>query len=645
MRGHGAFRACWVGAACAAALFGLASSAAGDIRDDSAWLQARLDAGGAIFLPRLPDGQCYATRGLWVSRDDTTVTSDGACIVALGPGEGRIPRGDGTFVTANAVFWVDHSDLRKPLPVRIAISGLHITVPAGKRMHGISVLGHEVTLTGLSIDGSPLTDVRIGAGVKGSGGMTGRIAVSDSNLAGGVRDVVAVYGPVGLRVEGNVLSGGREKTAAGLHIRAADRGQPTLDVHVTGNKVAANNGPGIFLDLAPANGLPVLASGIEIARNEVLGNGRGAPKQLRGGVVLSGGQNDGKGQVVVDENSFRGNRGPDVLRRNGRAVAAPPGPRSVPPPSTAQPLRDDTAWLQARLDRAGGTIFLPKLPNSECYSTRGLWVSRDGTTITSDGACIVSLGLGPVRLHSIDGDPIAASAVFFVNRSRPTKPAPVHITISNLRIVVPEGQSMYGVAVFGHEITLSHLDIGGSPKDDVTISGRGNGNSYAGGISILDSTLGGAARNAISATAVIGLRIERNTIVGVRDSPPGQPAAGIDVEPDDRGQPALDVRIVGNTISDNAGPGIMLELEPNDGPAVVATALEISGNTILRNSAKRTPPKRGGIVLAGGQDGGQGTLVLKDNVIKGNGGPGILKSRLRLVVDATGNDVSGNETV
>ena len=643
MRGRRAFRGLWAAAACAASVLGPASSAGGAIRDDSAWLQAKLDAGGAVFLPRLPDGKCYATRGLWVSRDDTTVTSDGACIVALGPGEGRIPRGDGTFVTANAVFFVDHSDLRKPLPVRIAISGLHITVPASRRMHGISVLGHEVTLTSLTIDGSPLTDVRIGGGTKGSGGMSGRIAVTDSTLSGGLRDVVSVFGPVGLRVEGNVLSGARGKTAAGLHIRAADRGQPTLDVHVTGNKVAANSGPGIFLDLAPANGLPVLASGIEIARNEIIGNAREAPKVRRGGVVLAGGQSDGKGQIVVRENVFRGNRGPDLLRRKGPPANIKAGPRSVPPPSTA-PVRDDTAWLQARLDRAGGTIFLPKLPNGECYATRGLWVSRDGTTITSDGACIVSLGLGPVRLRSIDGDPIAASAVFFVNRSTPSKPAPVRISISNLRIVVPEGQSMYGVAVFGHQITLSHLDIGGSPKDDVTISGRGNGNSYAGSISIIDSTLSGASRNAVSATAVIGLRIERNTIVGVRDSPPGQPAAGIDVEPDDRGQPALDVRIVGNTILDNAGPGILLELEPNDGPAVVATALEISGNTILRNSAKRTPPKRGGIVLAGGQDGGQGTLVLRDNVIRGNGGPGILESRLRLLVDSAGNDVSGNET-
>jgi hypothetical protein len=643
MRGRRPFGALVAAVACLVSLLGLPSSAGGALRDDTAWLQAKLDAGGAVFLPRLPDGRCYATRGLWVSRDDTTVTSDGACMIALGPGEGRIPRGNGAFVTANAVFFVNHSNLRKPVPVRIAISGLHITVPAATRMDGISVIGHEVALSGLTIDGSPLTDVRIGAGVEGSGGMTGRIAVTDSALSGGLRDVLSVYGPVGLRVEGNLLSGARGKTAAGLHIRAADRGQPTLDVHVAGNKIAANGGPGIFLDLAPANGLPVLASGIEITRNEVAGNARKAPKERRAGIVLAGGQNDGRGQIVMQENVFSGNRGPELLRLKRPVATVLSGPRSVPPRTTTA-IRDDTAWLQARLDRAGGTIFLPALPSDECYATRGLWVSHDGTTITSDGACIVSLGLGPVRLRSVDGDPIAASAVFFVNRSRRSQPAPVRVTISNLRIVVPEDQSMYGVAVFGHQITLSRLDIDGSPKDDVTISGRGNGNSYAGNVAILDSRLSGATRNAISATAVIGLRIERNTIVGVRDSPPGQPAAGIDVEPDDRGQPALDVRIVGNTIQDNAGPGILLELEPNEGAAVVATALEIRGNTIVRNSAKRTPPKRGGLVLAGGQDGNQGTLILRDNVIRGNGGPGILKSRFMLVVDSAGNDVSGNET-
>jgi hypothetical protein len=209
--------------------------------------------------------------------------------------------------------------------------------------------------------------------------------------------------------------------------------------------------------------------------------------------------------------------------------------------------------------------------------------------------------------------------------------------ISNLHITVAPGQPMYGVAVFGHRTTLSHLVIDGVPKDDVTISGRANGNSYAGDISVLDSTLSGAARNALSATGVIGLDIERNTIQGVRDAPPGQPAAGIDIEPDTRDRPELGVRIVGNTIADNAGPGILLELEPNEGPAIVATGLEISDNTIVRNADKPTPPKRAGIVLSGGQDGGAGTLLLKDNLIRGNGGVPILETHLKLVVEAIGN--------
>jgi hypothetical protein len=99
------------------------------------------------------------------------------------------------------------------------------------------------------------------------------------------------------------------------------------------------------------------------------------------------------------------------------------------------------------------------------------------------------------------------------------------------------------------------------------------------------------------------------------------------------------VRIAGNTIQDNAGPGILLELEPNEGPAVIATGLEISGNTIVRNSDKPTPPKRAGIVLAGGQDGGAGTLLLKGNVIRDNGGPPIFETHLKLVVEASGNVV------
>jgi hypothetical protein len=616
----------------ALAVLGVGSHAHAALRDDTDALQAKLDAGGAIFLPKLPGGQCYATRGLWLSRDDTTITSDGACIVALGFGPARADPTAPKPHFANAVFYIDHSDIRAPVPARVRISGLRITVPKALRMHGIFANGHELTLSALTIDGAPLNDVLIGFGAVGAGGPTVRVALTDSTLSGAQRDAVLAYGPVGLRLERNTVTRAR---GSGVHIRAADRGQPVLDTHVVGNTIADNRGPGIFVDLDPANGAVLLAKGIEVAGNRILRNARTAKSKLRGGIVVAG-----KGEITLSGNVLRGNRGRAVLTRAARAFREPPAMRSVAPASTG----DDTAWLQSRLDRGGGTVFLPKLPGDACYATRGLWVSHDHTTITSDGACLVALGLGPVRLRSTDGDPIGADAVFFVNRSGPKRPAPVDVTISNLRIVVPAGVlPMYGVAVFGHRVTLSHLEIGGTPKDDVTISGRANGNAYAGDIAVLDSTLSGAGRNAISVTGAIGLRVERNTIQGVRDAPPGQPAAGIDIEPDTRDRPAADLHIVANRIEDNAGPGILLELEPNEGPSVLATGLEISGNTIVRNALKRTPPKRAGIVLAGGQDGGAGTLVLKDNVIRGNGGPGIMQMHFHLVVDASGNDVGGNE--
>ena len=52
----------------AVALLGLGASAHAAVRDDTDLLQAKLDAGGTIFLPKLPNGQCYRTRGLWLSR-------------------------------------------------------------------------------------------------------------------------------------------------------------------------------------------------------------------------------------------------------------------------------------------------------------------------------------------------------------------------------------------------------------------------------------------------------------------------------------------------------------------------------------------------------------------------------------------------
>ncbi len=658
--------------ACVGAAFVAVPRAFAAGRDDTAWLQARLDAGGTLFLPKLPNGECYATLGLWVSRDGTSVTSDGACMVALGRGEARMKTGAGVPVRATAVFFLNHSNIFDPLPVRVTLSGLDIRVPAAKRMAGVEVFGHEVTLSRVRISGGPTADVVIGAGKIGAGGMTARIAILDCVLSGGKRDIVTAYGPVGLRVERSTLSGGAHlagfRPAAGLHIRAGDRGQPTLDVHVVGNRMLDNAGPGIFLDLDPKNGLPILASGIELRGNEVRRNGAEAAGPDRGGIVLAGGQNDGKGSVALRGNVVRGNWGPGLhgrklalalaasandlrfnsggasrgLRATAAARPAAPSPATKPASGTSGGARDDTDWLQRRLDVGGGTVFLQRLPNGACYRTRGLWVSHDGTTVDSDGACIVSLGHGPVRLHSIDGDPITSNAVFFVNRSSRLRPAPIRVTISNLRIVVPRAQGMFGVGIFGHRVTLNHLEIAGSPIDDVLIGGRANGNGYVGQVAVLGSVLSGAERNAISAFGVIGLRIDGNTIQGVRDGPPSQPGAGIDVEPDDRGQPTLDLRITRNTISDNAGPGVLLELDSNSGPAAIADDLEISDNIIVRNAFGRWPPKRAGIVLAGGQDGGEGKLLLARNSIRGNGGPGVLGTHLKLDVAGSANDLSGN---
>src|SRR3954462_3653062 len=152
----------------ALAFLAIGSPAGGAVRDDTDALQARLDAGGSIFLPKLPGGQCYATRGLWVSRDDTAITSDGACLVALGFGPARLDPTAPKPHFAKAVFQLDHSNIRDPLPARVSISGLHITVPKAKKMYAISVGGAEVTLNHLAIDGGPLSGITVG----GPGGPT-----------------------------------------------------------------------------------------------------------------------------------------------------------------------------------------------------------------------------------------------------------------------------------------------------------------------------------------------------------------------------------------------------------------------------------------------------------------------------------------
>src|SRR5205085_2120414 len=289
------------------------------------------------------------------------------------------------------------------------------------------------------------------------------------------------------------------------------------------------------------------------------------------------------------------------------AVALVLGPPAPTGGATAGPGRNDTVTLQTWLD-ADGTVLLPAFTDGDYYSTEGLWVSLDVTSIVSNGACIVGLGPGPVRLHSPDGDPIAADAVFFVNRSSESNAAPNGVTISGLRIVVPRSASMFGIEIYANDVTVEDVRVDGNPVDALLVGERANGEGYSSNVVVRDSSFTGGTRNVVSVTAVQGLAIQNCLLTGADDTnflpetghAYGNPAAGIDVEPNSPGDPITSVQITGNRIEGNAGPGILLALQP--GPAV-APSIEISGNTITGNGLKTTPPVLGGIVAPAGQPG------------------------------------------
>ena len=313
----------------------------------------------------------------------------------------------------------------------------------------------------------------------------------------------------------------------------------------------------------------------------------------------------------------------------------------------ARALRDDTVWLQGQLD-AGRSLYLPQLPNGECYATRGLWVTKDDTQIVSDGACIVALGHGDVRGKSNDGDPITSSAVFFVSRDNPWVPAPARIRIAGLRIRVPRDVDMYGVSINAHQVRVENVEVTGDPKDAVIVNGRMN-DGYAARVSITDSKFLGAQRNVISVTGAVFLNIERNVISGASDTyethrgqPWGNPGAGIDLEPDGRGLPILGVRIADNTIENNAGPGILVALSTNWGLPMLGDEIEIVGNRIVGNGTKPTPPQHGGIVFNGGQDGGGGDVLLERNVIRDNRSAAIqTRWDVNLAIELRDNEIAG----
>ena len=314
------------------------------------------------------------------------------------------------------------------------------------------------------------------------------------------------------------------------------------------------------------------------------------------------------------------------------------------------PGLDATAWLQQRLDE-GGDIVLPPREDLGCYRSRGLWVTHSDTSIQSDGACIVATGRGPVRFHGEDGEPIAATALFYFSRPGVGSAAPQRVSIDGLRLVIPERAKMFGLQVTGTDVDIGDLRVEGAPIDAALVGGRGDG--PATDVLIHDSTFAAGTRNVMSITSARRVAVVRCSLSGASDTHYlvetrrryGNPAAGIDVEPDRPSDPIVDVQLVENRIWGNAGPGIILALDPNTGRPREADGIAIDRNLIVGNGRRRTPPLRGGIVLAGGQARTPGHVAITRNVIRGNRGFGLAGHPTigtSMIVDARGNDLRGN---
>ena len=185
---------------------------------------------------------------------------------------------------------------------------------------------------------------------------------------------------------------------------------------------------------------------------------------------------------------------------------------------------------------------------------------------------------------------------------------------------------MFGIEIFATDVTIERVRVEGEPFDSLLVGGRANGEGYSSNVSVRDSSLTGGTRNVVSVTAVQGLTIQNCLLTGADDTnylpetghAYGNPAAGIDVEPNSPADPIVGVSITRNRIEGNAGPGILLALPP--APTAVPS-IDVSGNQITGNGLKTTPPVLGGIVAPAGAPG----VTIGSNVIGQNNGPDLIR--------------------
>jgi parallel beta-helix repeat protein len=162
------------------------------------------------------------------------------------------------------------------------------------------------------------------------------------------------------------------------------------------------------------------------------------------------------------------------------------------------------------------------------------------------------------------------------------------------------------------------------PGGDGVYVGRSSGGAIPQEIRVLDNTITGNERQGISVTSVSGMLISGNHITHTSGTNPG---AGMDFEPNSDFDSIRDVRILGNRITNNAGPGIMLY----NGNDYVIDDIVISDNHIRENGSH-------GIHLYRTANGYVGNYSITGNIIRSNGGSGMLVHACK----AHGMVISGN---
>jgi Right handed beta helix region len=296
------------------------------LRDDTASLQSKLDAGGKVTLKKLTGGACYQTYGLWVSKSKSTIVGQGgACIEYLGPGPVRLFSDDGDPIASNAIFFVNRSSTGSGPPQGISISNLNLSVPNGTDGYGILVAGSNVTLSNLVIAGSPLDAVTVTGRANGRG-YAGPVVIKGSRFIGARRNGISVVGAIGVTIDSNTISGAGNQAFlglapvsytgpwAGIDLEPDLVSYPIKNVTVSNNTISDNGGAGILMALATNFGLPTVADQIKLSGNTITRNGQSDGPFLRGGICLQGGQADGKGQLSVTTNQIIGNGGYGLCR-------------------------------------------------------------------------------------------------------------------------------------------------------------------------------------------------------------------------------------------------------------------------------------------------------------------------------------------